>query len=140
MFTTGEDIGFPLALLLRLAGWRGQLIMMCHKCTTPRRKRFLRLLGHRAFGHIICVSAAQRDLLVEELGFPPEKVSAINHPIDEAFFRVRPGDLNDSAGTYIFSCGLENRNYPLLCQAAATLDCQFRIAASGFMSLSGFQD
>jgi glycosyltransferase involved in cell wall biosynthesis len=140
MFTTGEDVGFPLALLLRLSGWTGQLVMMCHKCTAPRRKRFLRLLGHRAFAHIICVSMAQRNLLVEELGFPAQKVSAIHHPIDEAFFRTRPGDIRNDVEGYVFSCGLENRNYDLLCRAATALQCRFRIAASGFMSLSGFQD
>ena len=140
MFTTGEDIGFRLAFLLRAARWPGELTMTFHKCTTPRRKKIFRLLGPRYFAHLICVSRAQKKILVEELGFPAGRVTALFNPIDEKYFNASDIPATNDKGDYVFSCGLENRNYSLLCQAAALLPYPFRVAASGFMSLSGFQE
>lgn len=32
IYVTGEDIGLPLALMLRTAGWRGRLVVVVHAC------------------------------------------------------------------------------------------------------------
>jgi glycosyltransferase involved in cell wall biosynthesis len=77
---------------------------------------------------------------LEELGFPARQVTALFNPIDEKFFSASVIRAKNDKEDYVFSCGLENRNYPLLCKAAAILPYQFRVAASGFMSLSGFEE
>src|SRR5205823_537160 len=104
IYVTGEDLGLRLAPLLRLAGWRGRLVVVVHACRSRARKALFRMLGPSAFHALICVCEAQRRILVDELGFPPEKVSVCVNWVDADFYAPLAGQASAS-GDYVFSCG-----------------------------------
>jgi glycosyltransferase involved in cell wall biosynthesis len=54
--------------------------------------------------------------------------------VDTDFFR--PGTLA-KLGTYIFSCGRENRDYETLMRAASLTSCRFKLQATGFFEVPG---
>ncbi len=76
LYVTGEDIGLPLALLLRLRGWRGRLVCLAHN-VTPRRARLFKLIGAPIFHRVITVSRVQAEALVTQAGFPSSRVRAL---------------------------------------------------------------
>lgn len=128
MYATGEDIGLPLAVLLRLVCWRGRLVVVVHACRGRSRKLFARL-GHRPFHRLVCVSQAQVDTLLE-IGFPAAKLLLQPAFADTAFFAPEPG----SAGDMIFACGMESRDYDTLIAACGHLPQRLVILASGMMA------
>jgi glycosyltransferase involved in cell wall biosynthesis len=131
IYATGEDLGLRLGTLTKLRRWQGRLVCVAHACLSERRKAYFRALGHETFHAVICVSEAQRDVLVTECGFPPEKVHAVFNWVDTEFFR--PTHPHASGRASVFACGLENRDYRSLLSAAAQApDVRFTIAASGF--------
>lgn len=136
IYVTGEDLGLRLAPLLRMAGWRGRLVMVVHACTSSLRKRYLRALGPSSFHALICVCEAQRRILVEELGFRADQVLFCPNWIDTEFYDPAREEAAGQ-GDYIFSCGRENRDYAGLFAAAAQLDYAFKVTASGFRHAGG---
>ena len=140
MFTTGEDIGFRLAFLLRAARWPGELTMTFHKCTTPRRKKIFRLLGPRYFAHLICVSRAQKKILVEELGFPAGRVTALFNPIDEKYFNASDIPATNDKGDYVFSCGLETGTIPSCARRPRCSPIRFAWLPQGLCPSAAFRN
>jgi glycosyltransferase involved in cell wall biosynthesis len=136
IYATGEDIGMPLAVLLHATRCYGKTTVLVHHGGTPKRKTALRLLGHQVWRNVITVSERQRDVLIEEVGIPAHKVHAFKQGIDEHFFRMLPTD--PPLGEYVFSCGRDSRDYPLLVRAADGLpNVPFRIVASGWSAHAG---
>jgi glycosyltransferase involved in cell wall biosynthesis len=139
IYITAEGLGIRLAPLLRIAGWSGRIVMVVHACISTKRKLAFKALGHSHFAKLVCVSEETRRILVDEVGFPSEKV--VFHPnwVDTQFFSVAL--LEDKASSpepdYVFSCGLENRDYITLTRAASTLPYPFKIVASGFLGRYG---
>ena len=131
IYVTGEDIGLRIAPFLRLNGWRGRLVVVVHACTSALRKAYFRALGPDSFHALICVCEAQRRILVDELGFPPDKVKFCPNWVDTDFFAPESG-RTAAQGDYVFSCGRENRDYATLFAAAERLPYAFKVAASGF--------
>jgi glycosyltransferase involved in cell wall biosynthesis len=135
IYTTSEDLAMRLAPLLRLGGWKGRLVAVVHACLSERRKAYFRRLGPRTFHSVICVSEAQRAILIGEVGFPAEKVHALFNWVDTDFFtpdpQIRGGD------EFVFSCGLTGRDYPTLLAAAKHCSMPFKFAASGPDGLAG---
>jgi glycosyltransferase involved in cell wall biosynthesis len=129
IYATGEDLALRIAPLLQLSGWRGRFVTVVHQCLTKRRKAFVKAAAAR-WQVIICVSQAQRQVLIEDVGLPPEKVRFAYNWIDTEFFR--PAQTPSSRAPYAYACGLENRDYETLIEAAGGLPYDFRIAASGF--------
>lgn len=137
IYTTGEDIGLRLAPLLRLSGWSGRLITVVHSCISKRRKAAVRALGEHGFDALICVCEAQRRILVEDVGLPAEKVHGLRYWVDTDFYDPQACAPDRGATPFVFSCGLENRDYPTLIEAARELPYPFKIAASGFWGENG---
>jgi glycosyltransferase involved in cell wall biosynthesis len=132
LYLNGEDIGFRVLPLLKLAGWRGEVVMLVHTCITPKWKRALKAIGPDIFRTLICFCQAQRDILVDDVGFPPEKVACVHHWMDTRYF-APPADRPGAADRhYVFSAGLENRDYVTLKRAAALTPYAFQVAAAGF--------
>jgi glycosyltransferase involved in cell wall biosynthesis len=136
IYATGEDIGMPLGALLHATSCYGKTTVLVHHGGTPKRKTALRLLGHKIWRDVITVSERQREVLIQEVGIPAHKVHAFKQGIDERFFRMRPTD--PPVGEYVFSCGRDSRDYPLLVRAAEGLaTIPFRIVASGWSAQPG---
>ncbi|HTQ05746.1 MAG TPA: glycosyltransferase family 4 protein, partial [Polyangiaceae bacterium] len=128
-YVTGEDIGMPFAVLLHATLCYGKTTVLVHHGGTPKRRVALRALGHRVWRNVLTVSERAREVLIEDVGIPSYKVHAFKQAIDEVFFQPRP---TDPPGEYVFSCGRDSRDYPLLMQAAEGLPIPFRIVASGW--------
>jgi glycosyltransferase involved in cell wall biosynthesis len=138
-YATGEDIAIPFGALLRVAGCRGRLTAVIHRCDTPNRSQALRGLGHEVFANVVCLATAQRRALICKLGFPSRKVHRLEQWVDTEFFA--PGQVApaEGPGAYVLACGRESRDYPTLTKAASALDLRVRVVASGWAAHAGFE-
>jgi glycosyltransferase involved in cell wall biosynthesis len=130
VFTDGEQVGLPLALLCRLAFARPFAHVMIVHILTPRKKaglfRAFRL--GRYIDTMVAYSSRQAAFITGELGFPAERVKLTPFMVDTEFFsgsRVEP-----RPGPMICSAGLEFRDYPTLMEAVDGLDVRVVIAAA----------
>jgi glycosyltransferase involved in cell wall biosynthesis len=133
IYATGEDVGLPLGLMLLGCRWNGCLTVVVHNADTRKRRLLFRLL-HRAFTRVICIGSAQQHILTCEIGVPSEKVLFLPYWLDHAFYRPERSQLGD----YALSVGMEGRDYPTLCAAAAGSRRHFHIVGSGFSPGAGF--
>ena len=133
-YVTGEDIGLPLALALTLRRWKGQVVCVTHNMT-PKKIRFLKILGHRLFSQFVVVSQRQRDILVQQCLIPENKVRAVFNWVDDKFFLPAKSPARNTRPVFM-SCGLENRDYGTLVRAARKVDADFKIYGHGFFGSS----
>lgn len=133
-YVTGEDIGLPLALALKMRRWRGKIICVVHNIT-PRKARLFKAIGNRYFSFLIVVSKKQKDALVDKCGIPPHKIISVFNWVDTDFFKpLDKAPENDTP--IVMACGAENRDYETLIKTANYVDASFQIFASGFFKNS----
>lgn len=138
IYATGEDVGLPLAMLCRFTRRRGTIVTVAHHMETARRTRLARLLGPGPFRAVITLATVQHDWLVQRVGWPAHLVHRLDYWCDTSFFR--PPDPTAAVDEpYVFTCGMEARDYSTLLDAAATTGLPFRIVASGWSAGAGFQ-
>lgn len=131
IYTTGEDIGLRLALILKFLSWPGRIIMPVHTLNgSVKKQKLLRFLGSDIFRALICVCHEQKSILVNDVKFPEAKAHFFYNWVDTDFFS--PNQDSACPGSYVFSCGLESRDYMNLARAAAYTSASIRINASGF--------
>jgi len=126
-FTSGEDIGLPLAALLKTASSACSHTMIAHTLH-PKKKRLFFKVG-RVASHIdrmLVYSTTEERLATTELGVPADKVSRIAYHADETFFfpdgSPREPDLVCAAGQLL-------RDYDCLAEAVTGLPVRVQIAA-----------
>ncbi len=132
VFTDGEQVGLPLALLCRLRGRRPFAhVMIAHILSVPKKRRLYRTfrLG-RFIDTMVVYSSAQRHYVSAELGFPPERVVLTPFTVDTTFFSPERVPPKPGPRPTISSAGLEFRDYPTLIDAARGLDVRVVIAAA----------
>ena len=127
VLTTGEDIGFPLALVQRLTGGSLPVSVIVHGSYLGSRKgawvmRLLRGAGHVRF---LCLSEALRQRLIQAHGIPKHRVYNIGYGVDTQFFQPEPG----AGKGLVASAGMANRDYRTLVAAVSDLDIDTKIAA-----------
>lgn len=83
---------------------------------------------------IITWSSVQRQVAVERIGFGPEDVVLVRHPVDQEFFHPEARERK-----ILFSAGSTQRDFDTLVEAARGLGIPVRIAASLVVALSGFK-
>lgn len=127
IYITSEDLGVRLCPLLRAAGWLGRVTLVVHYATAKRRM-LLRVAGPRVFRNLVCVASEQSRVLTDQVGIPASKVHREWIWIDHHFYHPMERPLGD----YALSIGAENRDYPTLDAAAATLPYRFHVVASGW--------
>lgn len=140
IYATGEDVGLLLGLLLRVAPVRRPKLVMrveqLHYGRTALRKglyrAFTRLAGS-GVDKFVCRTHAYERYLRDELRFRPESVTFAPEPVDQNFFdpsRVEQGRPDFvPKGPFVFSAGLEFRDYDTLVAAARDLPLEVVIAA-----------
>jgi glycosyltransferase involved in cell wall biosynthesis len=132
VFTDGEQVGLPLALLCRLTARRPFAhVMIVHIMSVPKKARLYRAfrLG-RFIDTMIVYSAAQRRFLIERLGFPGERVVLTPFMVDTSFFSPDRVERQANSEPTVSSAGLEFRDYPTLISAARGLAARVVIAAA----------
>ncbi len=131
-YVTGEDIGIPVAILLKMLGWKGNLICVVHNIT-PRKAFLLRRIGPGIFTGLITVSEQQRSALITDCAMPADKVFFRYVWVDEVFFSPSHDPARaDDAQPVVMACGAEGRDYALLNDAASRLDVRFEVYGHGF--------
>lgn len=127
--TTGEDVGFPLALVQRLSGGSLPLGVITHGSYLGSRKGgwVLRLLRGAPHVHFLCLSESLRQRLIGVHRIPEHRAHNVGHGVDTRFFRPDPGEA--TRPRLIASAGMANRDYPTLIAAVDGLDVEAKIAA-----------
>lgn len=122
-----ENVGVPLALLLKVSRRRVPHVMITHYMDSPKKALPFRLFGlHSHIDRIVCYGQGQAHYLVHKLGVPSKKVVRVFHAVDHHFWRPLPVPVE----RLICSAGLEARDYPTLIEAARGLNVRLVIAAS----------
>ena len=120
IFTNGENVALPLALLLKLCRRRPGHVTIGHRPSAGKKRPFYTRLGaHRQMDTVFVYAQAQRDFAERTLGIPADKLSLIPFHADQRFYRPRPADIVRE--DQVCAAGLEWRDYPTLIEAAAGL-------------------
>jgi len=125
--TTGEDIGLPLAVLLRTSKAGCSHTMIAHTLFPAKKQAFFK------FGRVVdridrmlVYSTTEEQLATGKLGFTPSKVERIYYHADQQFFRPAEQqpepDLLCAAGQLL-------RDYDTLVEAVRDLPVRLQIAA-----------
>lgn len=120
IFTNGENVGIPLALLFKTGRQRPGHVTIGHRLSTGKKKLFFKSLRvHRQIDTIFVYAQAQREHAEKILGIPAEKLALIAFHADQTFYRPMPGAAIEP--NKICSAGLEWRDYPTLITAVTDL-------------------
>ena len=128
IFSNGENVSIPLALMLRRWGQRPLHVLIGHRLSPRKKRPFLKAMQAKTDAMFVYAST-QRDFAVRELGYPAGKVHLIPFHADANFYRPRPASL-DAPKNLICSAGLEWRDYPTLIEAVAGLDVIVKLGAA----------
>ncbi len=129
VFTDGEQVGIPYAAMTRLAGRGGtRHIMIVHILTVRKKMALMRALRLKArIDRMVVYSSRQRDLIVETLSYPSDRIVLSPFMVDTTFFA--PIDTPPRR-RMICSAGLEFRDYPTMVEAVRDLDVEVILAAA----------
>ncbi len=142
IFSNGENVGIPLALLMRLRapsgkGTRPGHVMIGHRLSSRKKRRLLMAVRSR-IDAVFVYSEWQRNFAISMLGFDESKLILIPFHADHEFFR--PQHLaSDSISTpcLVSSAGMEWRDYATLMKAVDGLDVEVSIGAYSPWSRGG---
>lgn len=136
-YVSGEDVGVPLAVMLRAMRDLGRITTVAHNIGQPQYRKRLKLLGSSVWQNVIALASRQQEILIREIGYPVHKVHffELMGP-DTEFFRA---ESEPAVGEYVFSCGRESRDYETLAQAAAESPYPYRVVASGWSAKRDFE-
>lgn len=140
IYTDGEGVGLPLAVLLRLARrgpGRPRHVMLTHYLSSAKKRIWFQLGALSGVDTVICHASAQRELLTLGLGVPTERVRLLPYFADERFWRpdaVLAADGAPGVDPVICAVGLEFRDYGTLLAAADGLGARVEIAAASHWS------
>jgi glycosyltransferase involved in cell wall biosynthesis len=146
IFTDGEQVGIPLAFLLKFLGGhpRPSHFMIAHVLSVGKKQILLDLMGlHTHIDTFFVYSDWQRRFIEKRWNVPSSRVVLTPFMVDDSFFAPshgNPANLPFSKRDerpIICSAGLELRDYPTLMEAVDGLDVQVVIAAASPWSKRG---
>lgn len=127
ILATGEDVGFPLAFLMKYFGGSTPLIVTCHNISSRRPSFFLRRLGvGSAVSVFQCLSASQAAILATKTRLNASNKQLLFWHVDHEFFRPMPEVPEDNI---ICSAGMASRDYATLLAATSGMEVDVKIAA-----------
>ena len=130
VFTDGEQVGLPFAALCRLFGRGGvRHFMIVHILSVPKKRILFRSLRLAPLiDRMFVYASRQRDLIVDQLGYPPDRIVRTPFAVDCDFWE--PGRVGVVLRSMICSAGLEFRDYPTLIEAMRRSDVEVVLAAA----------
>ena len=130
VFTNGENVGIPLALLLGGVKAPPRHVTIGHRLSTGKKQLFFTRLGvQRRMDTIFLYATAQQRWAEEKLGIAPETLALIPFHADAEFYRPLP-DV-PVVENQICAAGLEWRDYPTLIEAVREMpDLTVKLAAA----------
>ena len=128
VLTAGEDIGLPLALMLRASSAQCSHTMIAHTLS-PAKKRVLfeYARAHDRMDRIVAYSSSEERNMIHRLRIPANRVQRIYYHADEKFFRP---DGREPEPDLICAAGQLLRDYDCLIEAVRDLDVRVQIAAA----------
>ncbi|MEP7050019.1 MAG: glycosyltransferase family 4 protein [Pseudomonadota bacterium] len=126
-FTTGEDIGLPLAALMQTSRSKCSHTMIAHTLFPAKKQAFFKYarVGSQ-LDRVLVYSTSEEQLATGELGLPAAKVQRIYYHADQQFFkhdgRALEPDLICAAGQLL-------RDYDTLVEAVRDRPIRVQIAA-----------
>src|SRR6516165_6754834 len=130
--TDGEQVGLPLAALLKLTpGTRPRHLMIVHVISEPKKTIFLDWLGvQSAIDRFITYSRWQQRFIQDRWKLTESRVLWTPFMVDQEFFAPERVTPNPRARQQICAVGLERRDYETLLRAVEDLDVHVVIAAA----------
>lgn len=130
IFTNGENVGLPLAMMLKADSHRPRHVTIGHRLSASKKKPFFAAFkAHRQIDKIFVYSSLQYRYGRETLGIPQEHIEHIQFHADTRFFRPMPDARVN--GALVSAAGLEWRDYETLIETARILpDIKFKLAAA----------
>lgn len=126
-FTTGEDIGLPLAALMQLSPARASHTMIAHTLFPAKKQAFFKYARvARQLDRVLVYSTSEEALATGELGLNPSKVLRLYYHADQEFFRHDGRPLEPDL---ICAAGQLLRDYDTLLSAVRELPVRVQIAA-----------
>lgn len=137
VYSLGEDVGVPLALLLRLVGKRPRHILVAHNVLAARKRPLLRGLGvlHR-FDVILALSAEAARATAAAYGLAPERLHFSPHTVDGCFWQPQPCAEAQTGPPLVLSVGAAKRDPATLFAAIAGLPVRLRVQAATQWSIA----
>ncbi|MCB0006283.1 MAG: glycosyltransferase family 4 protein [Anaerolineales bacterium] len=140
LFSDGEQVGLPLALMLRFLnfGKRPQHLMIVHILSVGKKMLVMDWLKpYKAIDLFLPYATWQKQFIESRWGVPPDRVAFTHFMVDADFFSQAAIPAEKSLPEVwaiekpvLCSVGLEFRDYPTLMKAVAGLDCEVIIAAA----------
>ncbi|MCB0208315.1 MAG: glycosyltransferase family 4 protein [Anaerolineae bacterium] len=140
MLTDGEQVGIPLACLLKYAGLgiSPQHVMIGHILSVPKKMLFFDWLKLQSHIHTFVVySSWQKQFIQDRWHVSPERVKLTPFMVDAHFFKPDQADGPSFLSAHplgqqplICSVGLEFRDYPTLLAAVREQPVEVMIAAA----------
>ncbi len=129
VFCTGEDIGFPLAILSRFKRNRPKLAVSVMEPSRIRVRATSQLFQlSKSIGLFITNTQLKADALCRRLKMSADQVHVLREQTDVKFFH--PGPVNiEKQRPIIASAGMEQRDYKTLAAATQDLDVDVKICA-----------
>lgn len=128
IYTNGENVGIPLAALMKRHFKRPGHVMIGHKVSTGKKRLLLRGLQAQ-MDSVFVYATTQYDFARQHLAIPAAKLHLIPFHADAQFYRPL-ASASDAPARMICSAGLEWRDYPTLIEAVKDLDVEVRLAAA----------
>lgn len=133
IFTDGEQVGIPLALLCKYFGWasrRPYHLMITHVISTPKKMLFFDWLGVQShIDRLLVYSTWQKRFIETRWHLPPGRVIFTPFMVDAQFFRPEHITPNHLPRPLICAIGREARDYPTLLQAVDGIDADVVVNA-----------
>ncbi len=125
-FTTGEDIGLPLAALLKTVPGKRSHTMIAHTLFPTKKRVFFKLGVGTQLDRVLVYSTSEERLAVDQLNLASSKVQRIYYHADQNFFRP---DGRPTEPDLICAAGQLLRDYDCLVDAVRDLPVRVQIAA-----------
>jgi glycosyltransferase involved in cell wall biosynthesis len=130
--TDGEQIGLPLAAMLKFLGLgrRPRHLMIVHIISVPKKMLFLDRLGVQShIDRFLVYATAQKEFIERRWEIPGRRVLFTPFMVDSDFFAPERAEARDTT-PQICAVGLERRDYPTLLRAVEGLPAKVVIAAA----------
>jgi len=132
IITDGEQVGLPLASLLKFSrGRRPRHIMITHVISAAKKTLLLDVLGLVSqIDTFVVYSSSQLEYLRRRWPMAEDQLALIPFMVDEEFFNPEKLVPMPVPRSRICAVGLERRDYPTLLKAVDGLDVDVVIAAA----------
>jgi glycosyltransferase involved in cell wall biosynthesis len=130
LFTNGENLAIPLAMLLKTTRQRPGHVTIGHRISTGKKQLFFqRFRVQSEIDTLLVYAHTQLAHALGQLRIPPERLSLIPFHADMEFYHPLPTVPVDP--DLICAAGLEWRDYPTLIKAVAEMpEVQLKLAAA----------